>query len=348
LEEFTHETNPQAADSDGDDLSDAAEINTHLTNPLRPDTDGDALSDGDEINTHQTNPLEEDTDADGFSDLVEVTAGSDPKSSASVPNNIASLGRGILGKKDSLDSGTASEVLVYNSGTAGNINDGNLDTRVDNYGRVDPVSFVGIVWDDPVTNTIVELEVTLALFSNGGWFGVNGIDPGAGGLLTEEHVVEPRVEITIDGGQSWSLVFYTSDYLSALIGTGIGGGAFPNPNKVTARFALEDVVRDITGIRLIGTDGGTAAGGFLGVFELAVNTQMRTQAPSLLNVTRAAGQFRFEFDSQAGVTHVVEFKTALADANWQTHTTITGDGSRKQVSYDVAGPQRFFRVVSSR
>jgi hypothetical protein len=344
LEEFTAETDPRASDTDGDGLSDGPEVKTHMTNPLRVDTDGDGLRDSDEVNTHRTNPLLKDTDNDRFSDFVEVAEGTDPTSTASVPSNIAPLGRAVLGRKPAIDSDTTSEIPVFNSGTGANINDGNFNTRVDNYGRTEPVSFVGIIWDEPVTNNVIDLELTHALFSNGGWFGTGGIDPGTGGLLADQHVVEPRVEITTDGGQTWDVPFYTSDYRTALIGTGIGGGAFPNPNRVTAKFTLEPT-RDINGIRVVGTHGGTASGGFLGLFELAVHTD-RIQVPRLFNISTVGGALRFEFESQAGVSHVVQFKTSLRDENWQTHTTITGDGARKQVTYNIAGTQRIFRVLN--
>jgi hypothetical protein len=346
LEEFTAETDPRAADSDGDGLNDGPEVKTHMTNPLRVDTDGDELRDSDEVNTHRTNPLVKDTDNDRFSDFAEVAEGTDPNSAASVPNNIAPLGRGVLGRKPSIDSDVTSEVLAYNAGTAANINDGNLNTRVDNYGRVEPVSFVGILWDEPMTNNVIDLQLTHTLFSNGGWFGVGGTDPGAGGLLTDQHLVEPRVEITTDGGQTWTVPFYTSDYFAVLTGTGIGGGSFPNPNRATATFTIEPV-RDINGIRLVGPHGGTASGGFLGVFELAVHTDL-IQASRVLNISSAGGEFRFEFHSQAGVSHVVQFKMSLSDASWQTHTTIAGDGTRKQVVYNMAGTHRIFRVLNQR
>jgi hypothetical protein len=197
-----------------------------------------------------------------------------------------------------------------------------------------------------VTRPIVDLELTLALFSNGGWFGVNGTDPGPGGELTDEYLTEPRVEITSDGGETWQLVDATSDYMNVLTGHRIGGGGQPNPNPAKVKFTLAQPVKDINGIRIIGSDGGSVAGGFLGVFELAVNTEAaeQPQRPTLVNVGMAGGQFRFEFDSQPGVNHVVEFKTALSDAAWQTLQTIPGDGTRKQVKYDVTGTQRIFRV----
>ncbi len=77
-QEYTLSTKPNVADTDGDGLSDGAEVNTHHTNPLAVDTDGDGLSDGAEVNTYHSNPLVTDTDGDGVADGYEVAEGTDP------------------------------------------------------------------------------------------------------------------------------------------------------------------------------------------------------------------------------------------------------------------------------
>jgi len=65
-------SDPLAADSDGDGLSDGDEINLHRTNPNNPDTDGDGLTDSLEIKPHNTDPRLADTDGDGLTDGQEV------------------------------------------------------------------------------------------------------------------------------------------------------------------------------------------------------------------------------------------------------------------------------------
>ena len=67
-------------DDDNDGLSDTQE-STRGTNPLLPDTDGDGLTDGAEVNTYGTNPLLVDTDGDGLSDGVEISYGTNPTAS---------------------------------------------------------------------------------------------------------------------------------------------------------------------------------------------------------------------------------------------------------------------------
>jgi alpha-galactosidase len=87
LQEYQIGTNPKNADTDGDGLSDGAEVagagSRPPTNPLLADTDGDGLSDGVESNTGiwvnatntGTNPTKTDTDGDGLSDGVETHTG---------------------------------------------------------------------------------------------------------------------------------------------------------------------------------------------------------------------------------------------------------------------------------
>jgi hypothetical protein len=71
-QEYALGTNPCLADTDGDGLTDASEVNTSNTNPLLADSDGDGLGDGFEINTSHTNPLSWDSDGDRLSDGFEV------------------------------------------------------------------------------------------------------------------------------------------------------------------------------------------------------------------------------------------------------------------------------------
>jgi hypothetical protein len=348
LEEYKAAADPKVADSDGDGLNDGAEIHTNKTDPMKADTDVDGLSDGDEVLKYHTNPLVKDTDNDGFTDAIEVSMGSDPNNAANFPDNFAILGVGILGTMPDLASGSDTQTPVFNAGTASNINDNNLTTRVDNYngGSADTVSFVGILWDHPITNPIVRLELSLAIFFDGGWFGVNAVGPGTGAsLVAADHLTEPVVQITKDGGTNWTEVTHTSDYLKALDGHPLPDVDFGPPTIATSTFTLTAPQTGIDGIRIAGTEGGTASGGFLGVFELAVRVQSPPVSFKIMNASRLAQQFQFQFESKAGVTYTVQYKSSLADTNWQTLATVTGDGTTKQVTDSLDASMRFYRVM---
>jgi outer membrane protein OmpA-like peptidoglycan-associated protein len=78
-EVLTHKTNPTKADTDGDGLKDGEEVNNYKTDPNKADTDGDGLNDGQEVGKTNTNPLKADTDGDGLNDGMEVnTSKTDP------------------------------------------------------------------------------------------------------------------------------------------------------------------------------------------------------------------------------------------------------------------------------
>lgn len=78
LQEFQLGTRPDLADTDGDGLPDAEEVNIRGTNPVVADSDGDGLSDGLEVNTYHSDPLVADTDGDRFTDGYEVAHGGNP------------------------------------------------------------------------------------------------------------------------------------------------------------------------------------------------------------------------------------------------------------------------------
>lgn len=67
-----YDTDPSIADTDGDGLEDGPEVNEYGTDPTTADTDGDGLDDAAELDEHGTNPTNADTDGDGLSDGAEV------------------------------------------------------------------------------------------------------------------------------------------------------------------------------------------------------------------------------------------------------------------------------------
>ncbi len=86
--EWTRQTDPHVADTDGDGLTDKVETATGLwvsatdtgSNPLLADTDSDGLADGEEVNRlpQPTNPNLADSDGDGRSDPEEIRQSTNP------------------------------------------------------------------------------------------------------------------------------------------------------------------------------------------------------------------------------------------------------------------------------
>ncbi|MDX1507019.1 MAG: S8 family serine peptidase [Woeseiaceae bacterium] len=90
-EVFVYQTDPTNPDSDNDGLTDNDEVSIHGTDPNQLDTDGDGLDDREEIQDHLTNPLVADSDNDGFDDRIEVLTGANPLDAGSVPQPIDEL-----------------------------------------------------------------------------------------------------------------------------------------------------------------------------------------------------------------------------------------------------------------
>lgn len=350
LQEYNLGTNPQKPDSDSDGVKDGDEVNTSRTNPLASDSDSDGLSDGEEINVRLSNPLSADSDGDGFADGLEAAVGTELTLPSSFPSNLALRldANPIIGTED-VPGGT--DTPFGQAGSPASINDNDLNTHVDTWNgnqptSADTASYVGILWTNLVNVPISSLELTLAAFGDGGWFGVNGLSPAPGGALTSDHLTEPTVQATTNGGVSWTPISVTSDYSTTLLGATIGGGANPNPKNLAARFTLSSPMTNINGIRLVGTEGGLASGGFLGVAELKVLAAGPKGGVTLAKAAIASGKFQFEFDSQSGTTYTVQFKNSLSDRTWQTLSSIAGDGARKSISDWLTSSNRFYRVSS--
>lgn len=343
-------------DSDSDGMDDVWESNHGLNvglNDAGADADGDGLDNLQEYR-HSTDPQNPDTDGDGYIDGIEVQGGSNPTSAASIPNNLARRmdASGIMGTMNAL-GGTATP--VYHMGTAANINDGDLTTRVDTWNGTgtDPLSYVGILWSNTQNASIGCLRLDLATFVDGGWFGPNGMCPGADRLLSAAYLTEPDVQVSTNGGVTWTTVNHTSDYFTSLNGHQIStsGG---NPTLATAIFRLTKAVSGINGIRLVGSEGGVASGGFLGVFELEVLTKIpvRLFNPKVVKMQGLPPTpgLQFEFEPQAGLTYEIQVTRGFNPARWTTVVT-TQSVERSTTPIIIAEPvsgraPTFFRVVA--
>ena len=69
---------------------------------------------------------------------------------------------------------------------------------------------------------------------------------------------------------------------------------------------------------------------------------------NLLTPNSAGTNFQFQFFSQFGFTHAIQFRTNLVSGTWQTYTNITGDGTLKTIPIPLSNfgqaKQGFVRV----
>ena len=68
-------------------------------------------------------------------------------------------------------------------------------------------------------------------------------------------------------------------------------------------------------------------------------------APILILPAKTNGLFHFQFSTQAGRNYRVDFKAALADADWLPRSTLPGTGSDVVFSEPATNDAGFYRVT---
>lgn len=63
-----------------------------------------------------------------------------------------------------------------------------------------------------------------------------------------------------------------------------------------------------------------------------------------VNASVSTGVISIKFQTQNGHSYTVQYSSSLNPANWQTLTTVSGDGTVKIVTDSATGGQRFYRV----
>jgi hypothetical protein len=88
---------------------------------------------------------------------------------------------------------------------------------------------------------------------------------------------------------------------------------------------------------------GAAAGSVNSHFYMFVPS-VSGPSPFPVNASVNANTISIKFQTQSGFNYIVFYSTSLSPANWQTLTTVAGDGTVKTVPDTVSGSQRFYRV----
>ena len=217
---------------------------------------------------------------------------------SAAPFNLAPDGDPILGA--GTDTAGTDDVPVVASGIVGVINDQDIPApgpfsirigrSVDTFSGAlaNAFDFVGILFDSPVSG-VNQVRVQNFAANDGGWWGPNTTTQN-GVPLAAGDLTPPDVQVTTDGGNTWSTIPTTStDYVTAFTGT-VRGSGVPTSGATplaTFNFATQN---GINGIRLIGDGGGSvdAGPGFIGIMEMEVLQDLNVVFPTL-DINTATG-----------------------------------------------------------
>ncbi|WP_428304141.1 hypothetical protein [Lacipirellula sp.] len=222
--------------------------------------------------------------------------------------NIASHATPIMGT--AVDAVGTHDVLIANAGPIGEVVDGvtnaNLTANAyiiggngstgangngaDTYAAGWPTyqfDYIGALFAEPQFG-VSSVRIQNYLANDGGWWGPTSIIAG-GAPLTAADLLAPMVQVTSNGGATWTNLAATSNYVQQYTGV-VRGTGFPNATSgplATFEFAPQN---GINGIRLIGEGAGPADGsGFIGVNEFEV---LGAPQELTLEVNRATGRVR--------------------------------------------------------
>ena len=107
LWEFLSGADPTDADTDGDELSDGAEVNIHGSNPLSADTDGDEVSDAEEVGcgSDPNDPRDRCGPAEGPYKLVAYWNFNDTRNPDASADSVAGINAEFIGAAYTADAG---------------------------------------------------------------------------------------------------------------------------------------------------------------------------------------------------------------------------------------------------
>jgi hypothetical protein len=79
-------------------------------------------------------------------------------------------------------------------------------------------------------------------------------------------------------------------------------------------------------------------------FTTPVAATVVAQAPTIKTARIDTGNFKFDMDTQSGVSYVVETRASLTTGAWATAQTVTGTGQAATVSIPASGSSQFCRI----
>lgn len=179
----------------------------------------------------------------------------------------------------------ANAYIINGNGSAG-ANGNGADTYAGGWPTYQ-FDYVGAMFAEPQYG-VSSIRVQNYIANDGGWWGPTSIIAG-GAPLTAADLMAPIVQVTSDGGATWSNLAASTDYVQKYTGVARGTGF---PNATSGPFAMFEFApqNGINGIRLIGEGAGPADGsGFVGINEFEVLGVPQTLT---LEVNRTTGRVR--------------------------------------------------------
>ncbi len=80
------------------------------------------------------------------------------------------------------------------------------------------------------------------------------------------------------------------------------------------------------------------------IYDNGFTTLVGPGAPLTLNASRAGSDVELSFDTQAGLTYEVLYKTDLSDPSWTLLQAVPGDGTTKTINDPVNSQAAYYRV----
>jgi hypothetical protein len=263
--------------------------------------------------------------------------------------NLAPDGDPILGA--GVDTAGSDDIPIVASGIVGVINDqdipppGPFNIRVgrsvDTFAGAisNEIDYVGILFDSPVSG-VNQVRVQNFAANDGGWWGPttttqNGVP------LSAADLTAPEVQVTTNGGTTWTTVATTStDYVAAFTGTVRGSGVPTSGATPLATFNVA-TQNGINGIRLIGNGGGSvdSGPGFIGIMEMEVLQDLNVVFPTLdINTATGALTLRTGAGTPRGIQgYLITSDSsigALNSAGWRSITDNYDDSGNGSIDSD--------------
>lgn len=175
------------------------------------------------------------------------------------------------------------------SGDFSSLTDGNSATFTTNFGNggAGDLGFIGIRFNSAQSN-VISVQLDIRVFGDGGWFnGGEGVEPLI--QVATSATVNSWVENQDLGNADnlWTTIGSTTDYVTGVnAATGADANTAGIADNQTFTWTFDAAQSNITAIRIIGSEGGTAGprGSFIGASEIRAYASPEPSSASLLGL----------------------------------------------------------------